>query len=125
MLSHKVAVGLAAPQIGVDLQVAVVGPSRVREQIIVICNPSITTSGSRLRRNEACMSVPGFAAQVERREKATVRYHSIDGAVHSLRVTGFLARVFMHEIDHLNGILYIDHLSSLDEVTRTNLFDAD
>ncbi len=105
-------VGLAAPQVGVGLAVFVydcpIGPDeRVRGHVI---NPSITTSGEKITDEEGCLSVPGPYHDIERFEQATVT--GVDKLGHPVEVsgTGFFARCLQHETDHLNGMLYIDHL---------------
>ncbi|MBI4262607.1 peptide deformylase, partial [Candidatus Uhrbacteria bacterium] len=109
---HADGVGIAAPQIGSDLRIAIVAAPNEGERVIV--NPKITrTSWRRWVMDEGCLSVPGTFGPVRRPWKITVRYHDTNGALHEEKVGGMLARVFQHEIDHLNGILFIDKAKKL------------
>jgi peptide deformylase len=105
-------VGLAAPQVGVDLQVFVydcVDADGVRHVGHVI-NPSITTSGGIDLGDEGCLSVPGPYQELGRSHVATVTGVDKDGKPVEVTGTGFFARCLQHETDHLRGVLYIDHL---------------
>jgi peptide deformylase len=108
-------VGLAANQVGVPLQVAVI---EVEERVIEMVNPEIVrTSGEELDW-EGCLSIPGYVAEVTRAEKVTVKARDRRGKEFRVKGTELLARALQHEIDHLNGRLYIDLLDSLDELVR-------
>ena len=110
-------VGLAANQIGVPLQVAIV---EVDDKITELVNPQIVKgSGERLDW-EGCLSIPGYVAEVTRHEKVTVKARDRHGKEFRVRGTELLARALQHEIDHLNGTLYIDHLESLEELVRVS-----
>ena len=99
-------VGLAAPQIAVIKRVAVVSVDG--KTIYELVNPKITaTTGSQLS-NEGCLSVPGRYGVVERPKKVVVEYYDRHGNKFKVKASGFLATAFCHEIDHLDGILYID-----------------
>ncbi|WP_375493925.1 peptide deformylase [uncultured Jatrophihabitans sp.] len=107
-------VGLAAPQIGVDLAVFVYdcpdergGPEHHRGHVV---NPTIEVSDEKQSGDEGCLSVPGPFHELERAQRATVRGVDKDGKPVEVSGTGFLARCFQHETDHLRGVLYIDHL---------------
>jgi peptide deformylase len=109
-------VGLAAPQVGVNLRVIVVDVSVRQEDtpgLIQLINPEIISSEGRQVEEEGCLSVPGFSSEVRR--KATVRVQGLDrtGKLIEIEGSGLLARAFQHEIDHIDGILYIDRLSRL------------
>lgn len=111
-------VGLAAPQIGVPLQVAVV--EHEPEQIHVLVNPEIVKSEGEHILDEGCLSVPGYWGKVRRFEKVTVKAKDANGK--EIRITaaeGLLGQALQHEIDHLNGMVYVDRLDSLDELQRT------
>ena len=111
-------VGLAAPQIGVPLQVAVV--EHEPEQIHVLVNPEITKSEGEHILDEGCLSVPGYWGKVRRFEKVTVKAKDAHGK--EIRITaaeGLLGQALQHEIDHLNGMVYVDRLDSLNELQRT------
>ncbi len=108
-------VGLAANQIAVPLRVAVI---EIDDVITELVNPEIVkTSGVQLDW-EGCLSIPGYVAEVERAAKVTVKARDRHGK--EIRVKGeeLMARALQHEIDHLNGHLYIDHLESLEELVR-------
>ena len=99
-------VGLAAPQIAVLKRIAVVSVDG--KTIYELVNPKITvTTGSQLS-NEGCLSVPGRYGVVERPKKVVVEYYDRHGNKFKVKASGFLATAFCHEIDHLDGILYID-----------------
>lgn len=105
-------VGLAAPQIGVDLAVFVYdcpddSGRRARGHVV---NPQIETGGESVLADEGCLSVPGPYAELARAAAATVRGVDCTGAPVEVAGTGFLARCLQHETDHLRGLLYIDHL---------------
>jgi peptide deformylase len=112
-------VGLAAPQIGVSKKIIVVD-DKVGENgepgphPLYLVNPVITkTSDETIFFNEGCLSVPGVSAEVERFAAVTVEYLDYQGKPQVLEATEYLAVILQHEIDHLHGILYIDHLSRL------------
>jgi peptide deformylase len=125
--AHRVAVGLAAPQIGVDLSVAVIQLGRGEAaELLVICNPVIeTATGKKDKKIESCMSLPGYGGEVERREKVKFRYQTAHGIWETREAKGFLARVVAHEIDHLNGILYVDRMRDPLTLRRVDVFERD
>tara|TARA_R110000737_G_scaffold292573_1_gene299101 strand:- start:133 stop:609 length:477 start_codon:yes stop_codon:yes gene_type:complete len=102
-------VGIAAPQVGLSLQVAVIKPWPKKPGHVIV-NPYITKSSGSNLLQESCLSIPGKTATVKRAKKITVKYQTINGATRTIRVEGQLARIYQHEIDHLNGILYTDKL---------------
>ncbi|MGA7622711.1 MAG: peptide deformylase [Candidatus Acidiferrales bacterium] len=108
-------VGLAAPQIGVSLRLAVIDVSngKIPEAKIVMANPEITYAEGQQREEEGCLSIPGFRGYVERPQYVTVRAQDLEGKEFERKGEGLLARAFCHEIDHLNGVLFITHLSML------------
>ena len=108
-------VGLAAPQIGISRRVAVIDVSNGKNQEakIVCANPEIIHFEGEQREEEGCLSVPGFRGHVARPLYVTVRAQDASGKEFEMRGEGLLARAFCHEIDHLNGILFITHLSML------------
>jgi peptide deformylase len=108
-------IGLAAPQIGQSLQVIVVdttSPGEPRRYLAMI-NPEIIVHEGYQVDEEGCLSVPELTAQVQRYLKVTVAYQDEDGTTHQLATENRFAVVLQHEIDHLNGVLFIDHLSPL------------
>lgn len=108
-------VGLAAPQVGISKRVIVLDCSRSEEppQLIAAINPQIIAAQGESFEEEGCLSVPGYYSQVKRSAEVTVRYLDLDGQTVETACDGLLAVAFQHEIDHLEGILFIDHLSSL------------
>jgi peptide deformylase len=108
-------VGLAAPQIGVLQRVVVIDISGKDESpnLIVAINPLIIHTEGESYEEEGCLSVPSYAANVRRHEKVVVRALNLDGAEITYRADGLLAIAFQHELDHLEGMLFVDHLSPL------------
>ncbi|HVC00121.1 MAG TPA: peptide deformylase [Candidatus Dormibacteraeota bacterium] len=108
-------VGLAAPQIGLSLRLAVIDVTvgKNPEARLVLANPEITHFEGEQREEEGCLSVPGFRAHVLRPQFVSVRAQDATGKEWEMRGEGLLARAFCHEIDHLFGILFLNHLSML------------
>lgn len=108
-------VGLAAPQIGISKQLCVIDTtvSDKPGTRLVLANPVVVSTEGRQVAEEGCLSLPDFRADTPRPERATVRAQDVDGQEFTLSGEGLLARAFCHEIDHLNGRLFIQHLSSL------------
>lgn len=108
-------VGLAAPQVGRRIRMLLAEDDRSgRTQTLTLVNPEIVqASGEQDTYNEGCLSLPELFADVKRPVEITVRYHDVDGKEHELTDDGFLARIIQHEMDHLEGILFVDHLSAL------------
>jgi peptide deformylase len=108
-------VGLAAPQIGVPLRIFVVDVSvgRDPEGLIVMINPQFVVREGMQLEEEGCLSLPGFEATVVRPTRAVVKGLDRDGNEHQREGTGLLARAFQHEMDHLDGRLFIDHLRGI------------
>jgi peptide deformylase len=108
-------VGLAAPQIGIAKRIAVIDLSVAEDpaQKIVLINPEIIRKQEFQTGEEGCLSLPGFREQVTRPKSVTVRAQNPHGEPFELNGEELLARAFCHEIDHLNGRLYISHVSAL------------
>ncbi len=108
-------VGLAAPQIGLSKRVSVIDISvgEDESQKLVIINPEILSKEGKQTGEEGCLSIPGFREPVTRGHKVTVRAQNEKGETVELCGEELLARAFQHEIDHLNGVLFINHLSGL------------
>ena len=108
-------VGLAAPQIGKGIRMTVVDVTAGKnpEAKIVLVNPEIIHAEGEKREEEGCLSIPGFRGYVIRPLFVTVRAQTVTGETFELRGEDLLARAFCHEIDHLNGVLFIQHLSML------------
>ncbi len=108
-------VGLAAPQIGVHQRVIVIDVAGQDEQpeLIVAINPVIIHAEGESYEEEGCLSVPKYAANVRRHAKVVVKGLNLEGEEATWKADGLLAIAFQHEIDHLDGILFIDHISQL------------
>ena len=111
--SWKIAVGLSAPQIGIRKRFAVININKDKlGPDFVIVNPIITNqSGKKDIKFESCLSLPNVKGQVERRYKIDLDYQDRFGNNLQTNADSFLARVIMHEIDHLNGILFVDRMA--------------
>lgn len=108
-------VGLAAPQIGIGERIVVIDLSVAEDpkQKLVLINPEIIHKEGAQIGEEGCLSIPGFREQVRRPKKVTVRAQDAKGATFEMTGEDLLARAFCHETDHLNGKLYITHVSAL------------
>ena len=104
-------VGLAATQVDVHKQVIVIDASQTRDQLLVLINPKIIAREGAQYREEGCLSVPGVYEIVERAQQITVRTLGIDGAPFTLSAEDLLAVCIQHEIDHLDGKVFVDLLS--------------
>lgn len=113
--------GLAAPQIGVLLRVVVIEMPADEEEgtaakRYVLCNPEIVKRSGEDTGDEACLSLPGYAGEVTRAAAVTVKAQTPAGKPVRVKGEGLLARALQHELDHLDGILYIDRLEALDKL---------
>ena len=108
-------VGLAAPQVGEALRIFVVDISVGRDPtgLIVMINPEFTALDGVQLEEEGCLSVPGFNATVVRASRAVIRGLDRQGDTHTVEGSGLLARAFQHEMDHLDGTLFVDRLRGL------------
>ncbi len=106
-------IGLAAPQVGEDIRVLVADVSEDKSQPIALVNPEIVDSAGVIDYEEGCLSLPGVYAKVRRPSKVKVRGLDRDGKPVEIEAEDLLAVCLQHEIDHLNGVLFIDHLSAL------------
>jgi len=108
-------VGLAAPQIGMSIRLAVIDVTSGKnpEARLVLANPEIIHIEGEQREEEGCLSLPGFRSTVVRPRYVTIEAQDVTGKPYEMKGEGLLARAFCHETDHLNGILFIQHLSML------------
>ncbi len=114
-------VGLAAPQIGRSIRLVVIDADPLAENFpecagrkFVLINPEVEIlDGEKITRSEGCLSLPGLSENVPRVEHIRVTWDDLDGKEHTEEVSGFLARIIQHECDHLEGQMYIDHVSAI------------
>jgi peptide deformylase len=108
-------VGLAAPQLGIHQRVIIIDISGKNEppDLIVAINPTIIHAEGEAYEEEGCLSVPDYAANVKRHARVIVKALDLNGDEHTWKAEDLLAIAFQHEIDHLDGILFVDHLSTL------------
>lgn len=104
-------VGIAAPQIGVSRRIFIASPTGVRGQELVAINPELSDLCGVQVGPEGCLSVPGLFAEVKRAQTVTLRALGRDGRPFERRAEALVARIFQHEVDHLNGMLFFDRLS--------------
>ena len=109
-------IGLAAPQVGVSRRLIVMDPTRDEEAKtpLTMVNPEILSRGSEMRvHDEGCLSIPDITAEVERPALTRVSYLDLEGKKQEIELEGIWSTLVQHEIDHLNGVLFIDYLSRL------------
>jgi peptide deformylase len=113
----EVGIGLAAPQVGISLRLIVVADEEGRG-VQALLNPMIVERGGEVTGEEGCLSIPGVFAPVTRAAWVKVEARDVEGRPLAIRATGLRARVLQHEIDHLDGVLFIDRV---DPVTRDRI----
>ncbi|HHF7375245.1 peptide deformylase [Legionella bozemanae] len=116
-------VGLAAPQIGISLRLSVIDITGEKQEQMVIINPEIIASEGEKKFEEGCLSVPGAYDTVIRAEKVTVKALDRNGTPYEIKAEGLLAECLQHEIDHMNGKLFIDLLSPLKKAMARKKLD--
>jgi peptide deformylase len=109
---EEVGIGLAAPQVGISLRLMVVGDEKGRGARALV-NPVIAEQGGEVTAEEGCLSLPGIFADVTRAEWVRLEAHDLEGNPVSVKARGLTARVFQHEMDHLDGVLFIDRLDAM------------
>ncbi len=115
-------VGLAAPQVGVPLRVIVIGIPGGED--IVLINPRIVRRKGERPVNEGCLSIPGYTGEIKRSLSVRVKGLDQNGREIRIKADELLAQALEHEIDHLNGVLYIDHLESMDKLRKIEPLEA-
>lgn len=123
MCSHPRCVGLAAPQVGSSLRIAVMDSSRnpkVTESrgLIILINPSVVHTEGVVLQREGCLSIPNFTGNVQRAARVKIRAYDQDGRLQEVWLEGFEAIIAQHEIDHLDGKLFLDRVANL----KTDVF---
>lgn len=107
-------VGLAAPQVGHSIRLVVVDVSENKDSLLTLINPEIVAKSKEMELGEeGCLSLPGIYEKVTRYSEVTVRYTDISGQQQELHADGLLAICLQHELDHLDGKVFVDHLSRL------------
>ncbi len=114
-------VGLAAPQIGVSLRVVVIGLPDEEDMIMI--NPEIVKKKGERQVSEGCLSLPGYIGELNRAETVTAKWRDLNGKEVRIKAEGLLAQAIEHEIDHLNGHIYIDHMESTDNLRKIETDD--
>jgi peptide deformylase len=109
-------IGLAATQVDIHLRVIVIDVSDTRDRLLTLINPEIVSSEGRQLGEEGCLSVPGIYDRVERAERVVVRYLDLDGQQKTIEADGLLAVCLQHEIEHLDGRMFVEHLSRLKQL---------
>ncbi len=115
-------VGLAAPQVGVPLRIVVL--QMPDEEPMAIINPDIVKRDGEQAVTEGCLSIPGYFGEITRPASVTVKGKDRQGRVIRIKATGLIAEALEHEIDHLNGTLYIDHIESPDKLHKVEALDT-
>ncbi|OGO42849.1 MAG: peptide deformylase [Chloroflexi bacterium RBG_16_58_8] len=115
--------GLAANQVGVSLRITVIGIPE--EEDIVLINPEIVRRRGERLVSEGCLSVPGYMGELNRSETVTVKGLDMQGKPVRIKAEGLLAQALEHEIDHLNGKLYIDHPGCQDTLRKVQPEDTE
>ncbi|MBI3044110.1 MAG: peptide deformylase [Betaproteobacteria bacterium] len=106
-------IGLAATQVNVHMRVIVIDISETHDQLCVFVNPELIAAGGEVEREEGCLSLPGVYEKVRRAERVTVRAQDADGRPFTLEAEGLLAVCIQHEMDHLEGKVFVEKLSRL------------
>lgn len=107
-------VGLAAPQVGQNIRLVVIDVSENKDQLLTLINPEIVHTSAEVELGEeGCLSLPGIYEKVSRYAEVTVRFTDLEGQQHELQADGLLAICLQHELDHLDGKVFVDHLSRL------------
>lgn len=113
-------IGLAATQVDVHKQVVVIDTSEEKNELRVFINPRIESTDGAQEGEEGCLSVPGIYEKVERAERVTVRFLDLEGKQQTLAADGLLSVCIQHELDHLNGKVFVDRLSQLKQTRIKN-----
>lgn len=111
-------VGLAAPQVGLDVRLVVLNCGDSPEDELVLVNPEIVDRQGKLVGDEGCLSFPGIFVKVQRFARVTVRYQDVDGNERTLEAEGMLARAVQHEMDHLDGVLLVDKMTPVQRMAN-------
>ncbi|MDR1418739.1 MAG: peptide deformylase [Endomicrobium sp.] len=118
LYAHPRCVGIAAVQVGISQRIIVVDASQSSKEnrnngLLIMINPNIIYSSGKISSREGCLSIPDFVGNVVRKKKIEVEYTDINGKIQKLGTSGFEAIVIQHEIDHLDGKVFLDRVISL------------
>lgn len=113
-------IGLAATQVDVHKRLIVIDISETHDQLLVLINPELVAADGEQIGEEGCLSVPGIYDKVTRAERVTVRYLDLDGHSQTIDAEGLLAVCLQHEMDHLQGKVFVEHLSNLKQMRIKN-----
>ncbi|HYE98649.1 MAG TPA: peptide deformylase [Planctomycetota bacterium] len=119
-------IGLAGPQVALGWRLVVAnlsGDPKQKDQEQVFVNPEILEKSGEIREEEGCLSLPGMVAQIQRAERVVVRYRTLDGQPIERPAEGLEAKLFQHEIDHLDGILIVDKMTPADRKQWAGLLE--
>ncbi len=116
-------VGLAAPQVGIAQRFMLVSESGEPDEVTVVINPEILAKEGSEEMEEGCLSFPAMYGTIDRATKIEVRYRDLDWNEKKMSLEGFLARVFQHEFDHLNGVVFIDRMPPSDKMKNRQKLD--
>lgn len=122
-LSEANGVGLAAPQVGVPLRLIIISIPQEDDTNDEYCliNPEVVRRSGERTVKEGCLSIPGYIGEIKRSEKIRVKGIDLSGKEQKLEAEGLLAEALEHEVDHLNGVLYVDYLESQDKLQKIEL----
>jgi peptide deformylase len=123
VLFEQHGVGLAAPQVGVARRIMLVCPTGVPGDDTVVINPEIVSASGSEVGEEGCLSFPGIYGQVPRARTIRVRYSDLDLRPREMELSGFVARIFLHEMDHLDGEVFIDKMLPASRENVAHLLD--
>jgi peptide deformylase len=118
-------VGLAAPQVGVSLRVAVICLPGEGEKDIILINPEIVRRKGQRVVTEGCLSIPGYVGELVRAESVTAKSLNLAGRPVRIKAEGLLSQALEHEVDHLNGMLYIDRMENMDTLRKIEPEDVE
>lgn len=104
---------LAATQLGIEMKITVIDFSDMKNQPLCLINPEIIEKSGSHQEEEGCMSVSGVSAKITRASRIKIKYQDITGQEQQMSAEGFMAKCIQHEIDHLNGVLYLERLNHL------------
>ena len=124
LMHNSEGIGLAAPQVGLSIRFLVLDVSPVEKGYsqMAFVNPVILETWGESILEEGCLSIPGIREEVERPEEILIKYQTIDGEEKTEKFSGWMARVLQHEVDHLEGVLFVDYLSPVKQKLVMNQY---